>query len=717
MRSLIGALLRPRNDTPVPYVGRRASAFGGSVGASGGGPLDRMGQVGTLFAIVNRTSTACAEPEWALYRTPTGAKPAQDTDRQQVITHAALSLWGKWNPFMTGAAGVEVGQQHIDLAGESFLVVVKAGKIPIELWPVRPDRMIENPHPTKFLAGWLYKTPDGEKIPLGTDEVIHLKMPNPTNPYRGMGPVQALLAELDSAQAATEWSRNFFQNSAQPGGIIEVPDGLSDDDFHEMTERWNEQHRGVQNAHRVAIIEHGVWKDRSFSPRDLDFSSLRNLSRDAILEAYGISRSILGLTDGVNYAAAKAADTQFAKLVTKPRLRRWKEALNAQLLPMFGATAKGVEFDFESPVPADDEAENAERTSRVGAVVQLLSIPTVKFEPKATLEAFGLPDLPYEEVEPPPPVAAPPAQPEPAEPTQDEHDLAARAVPRVEAAADLCPACTTGGRIEQTHAPCDRPRNADDEPDLSELQKAWERAVDRVLDQWQTVTADQRAQLRRQITDAVDDGDLARLASLTADSDDAAQALAEAMEAMARTAAQHVVDEAAAQGVTIPAATPPADDLLATAATVAALLAAGLALEAGREALRVHRPGMTGSQVATAVDEHLRGLSDRGPRDAAGGALTGAQNAGMRATYSGASAPGDDGLPGPVGSIYATEVNDANRCSPCAAHDGRFVCTTEDLAPYDRLYTALGGYVECLGGVRCRGSVTGVWRPQTVDDA
>jgi hypothetical protein len=133
MRSLIGAWRdrAVRNDAPVPYVGRRASAFGGNAGPSSSNTLARMGQVGTLFAIVNRTSTATSEVAWSLYRKPAGAKPAQDTDRQQVTTHAALSLWERWNPFLTGEQGVEVGQQHVDLAGETFIVVVKAGKIPI----------------------------------------------------------------------------------------------------------------------------------------------------------------------------------------------------------------------------------------------------------------------------------------------------------------------------------------------------------------------------------------------------------------------------------------------------------------------------------------------------------------------------------------------------------------------------------------------------------
>lgn len=714
MRSLIGALLRPRNDAPVPYVSRRASTsvFGGTT-STVSGPMGRMSQVGTLFAVVDRICTGAAAPDWDLYRTP--KRGQEDAQREPVEPerHAAAKLWSAPNPHMTQADLIEAVQQHVELAdtGDGFLVVVRAGKIPIELWPVRPDRMFEVPDPKKYLAGWIYRSPDGEKIPLGVDEVIQIKgTPNPTNPYRGLGRVQALVRDLDSSVAAAEWSANFFRNDATPGGIIEVPEALDDDDFDQMRAHWQEQHQGVSNAHRVAIIEYGTWKTTTYSMKDMEFSALRNLGRDQIMEAFGVSRATMGITEGVNFAAAKAADLQFAKLITVPRLERWKQQLNARLLPMFGATGKGVEFDYCSPVGADEEAENAERDSKVRSAVALLSIPTLRFDPAETLKAFDLPDIPFEDApEPPAPVVAPPPPPgqDPNQPPAEQdtqpdqaQDKPGQPANRVEAVGRAT--CTCGPRNTATP---------------SELQQAWEQAVDRVLSQWQDVTAAQRAELRKQIVDAVDDGDLAKLASLTADSELGAQRLAEAMDAMARTAARHVVDEAQAQGVTIPQATPPADDLAATAATVAALLAAALAIEAGREALRVHRPGMTGMQVASAVDEHLRGLSDRAQRDAAGGALTGAQNAGMRATYSAAAEPDAAGNPGPIGSLYAEEVDDVNRCAPCAAIDGRFICNTDDLAPYDRLYTALGGYVDCKGRERCRGRVTGVWRPQTTEDS
>jgi hypothetical protein len=97
---------------------------------------------------------------------------------------------------------------------------------------------------------------------------------------------------------------------------------------------------------------------------------------------------------------------------------------------------------------------------------------------------------------------------------------------------------------------------------------------------------------------------------------------------------------------------------------------------------------------------YLRELSDRPQRDALGGALTGAQNRARVATFA----------TGPVGALYADERLDSNTCGPCAAINGRWVCNTDDLGPLEAMYTAMGGYVDCRGGTRCRGTVTGAWR-------
>jgi HK97 family phage portal protein len=250
----------------------------------------------------------------------------------------------------------------------------------------------------------VYCGPDGEKVPLELNEVIPLQMPNPNDPYRGMGPVQALLADLDSTRYAAEWNRNFFLNSAEPGGIIATPNMLDDKDFEKLRKRWSEQHKGVAGAHRVAILEGGLsWQTNAFSMRDMQFTQLRQISRDVIMEAYGISKFAIGILDDVNRATADASKAWFGEYKTIPRLERIKGALNNNFLPMFGATGKGLMFDYDNPVPANREEENAELNAKVTAYVALVGAGV---DPDEAADVVGIPRMKMKSTAVPVPVPA-----------------------------------------------------------------------------------------------------------------------------------------------------------------------------------------------------------------------------------------------------------------------------------------------------------------------
>jgi HK97 family phage portal protein len=318
-RTMLGAILNRTATSaapPVPFSSRAQSfAFGLSGRRDAQAQMAAMGSVGTLFSIVNRTSNATSQVEWKLWRK---AKSGRDEDRVEVTSHAALDLWNKPNKFMPRQEFVEVVQQHVDLTGEGWWVIGrhKASPIPLELWPVRPDRITPVPDPDTYLRGYVYTSPDGEQVPLELDQVIQLRMPNPLDPYRGMGPVQSILTDLDATKYSAEWNKNFFLNSAEPGGIIEVPNALSDPDFDQLRDRWNEQHRGVANAHRVAILEHGKWIDRKYTQRDMQFAELRSVSRDVIREAFGIPAFALGEVADVNRATAEASSASRQPSIT-----------------------------------------------------------------------------------------------------------------------------------------------------------------------------------------------------------------------------------------------------------------------------------------------------------------------------------------------------------------------------------------------------------------
>ena len=392
------ALLAPRprgldvvNRSPVPLVSRTASFLSRAVNRTDVvSQLSTYEQVSTLHAIVNRTTEAVASVCWNLYRVP---RSGDVEGRRPVTRHPALDLLNRPNPFQTRMRFMRAAQQHAELAGEADLVVAKHPDlgIPVELWLARPDRMHPVPDPEEFMRGWVYTGPQGETVPLELDEVIQVMAgPNPLEPYRGLSPVPAAMIDLEASQLAAQWNLNFFHNSAVPGGVIEVPRELKDAEFDRMLLRWREAHKGVANAHRVAILENAKFVPQSYTMRDMEFVGLRGLSREIIREAFGFPLPMLGGVQDVNKAAAWAAQVIFARWLVKPRLETWRETLNTFLLPMYGTLGERLMFDFENPIPEDREDDDRERTSKSTAVSQVVAAGA--YLPDA-LEAYGLPAM------------------------------------------------------------------------------------------------------------------------------------------------------------------------------------------------------------------------------------------------------------------------------------------------------------------------------------
>lgn len=413
MRSLGRTLVRATGisgKAPVPYAPRwRASPIAAATRQGTARQVHAMGSIGTLFSIVDGLSENVAMTEWKLWRKAASGKPE---DRTEVTDHLALRVLNNPNPFMTRQELLESLQQHYELVGENWTVTVPypGTKMPQYLWPVRPDRMVPKPHPTKFLSGYTYLGPEGEKVELGLDEVIQIRRPNPVDPYRGIGAVQSILIDLDSSRASAEWNASFLRNNAQPGGIIEVPEGLEDNEYNQLVTRWNENHQGPSNAGRVAILEFGVWKDRQYSMRDMQFAELRQVNNEIIREAFRFPKAMLGTVEDVNRANAEANEVIFARWLLKPRLERIKQMLNNDFLPKYGSTAQGLEFDYCDPVPADRELGARELTARVNAATALIYAGGV---PESVLEALELPEIEFRDRPEPQPFPALQEQPEP----------------------------------------------------------------------------------------------------------------------------------------------------------------------------------------------------------------------------------------------------------------------------------------------------------------
>jgi HK97 family phage portal protein len=349
LRRSLQSLFKWNTERPPMALasGHNLTGLGGGVAAPNQmSQLQAMSSTSWLFSVVDRIAASAAAVPWNLYRmTPNG-------ESQIVTKHPILDLWRAVNPFYTRHEFIETSIQHFELTGEIWWLIVRnRGGRPVEMWPIRPDRIRPVPHATEFIAGYIY-TIGTAQIPLERKDIIFIRRPSPLDPYRGIGTVQSMMVDIGAEQMAAQWTRNFFNNGAMPSGILQFDEGMSDADFERLVSRWSEQHQGVANAHRVAVLERGKWVDRKFSQRDMQMEQLRRLNRDIIFGAFGIPSSVMGVTESVNRANAEAGDVMFGRWILKPRLERIKQALNERLV---GLIDKTLFLDYAEPSPENKE--------------------------------------------------------------------------------------------------------------------------------------------------------------------------------------------------------------------------------------------------------------------------------------------------------------------------------------------------------------------------
>lgn len=310
--------------------------------------LKTYGEVGWLFACVSTISGDVADSEWNAVK--------KNSDGEDVVVQSKiLDILMNPNPFVSFYDFMELHEMYMELTGKSYWYIAK-DKIgrPQEIYLINPMYVITYPDKDKFVKGYGYRA-GMEEIPLEVDEVIFFNFPNPINPYDGISPAKSVADSIESHKYSTAYNKNFFYNGAEPKGIVNFPE-VNDDDYETLKECWKENYGGVDNAHKTAFIRGSQvsYTAIQISQKDMDFFNLKLQSRDEILGAYGVPKSILGIVEDVNRANAETAEYTFAKHTIRPRLRKIQEKLNNEFVPLFKEET-GVTLKFVDPIPENKD--------------------------------------------------------------------------------------------------------------------------------------------------------------------------------------------------------------------------------------------------------------------------------------------------------------------------------------------------------------------------
>lgn len=190
------------------------------------------------------------------------------------------------------------------LGGDAVgLVETDSGGAPTALWPVMSSQFDVFRTRTRQLGYrifWLEdERPEGmaQQTEVHADRVLHVRAFG-TSRLRGLSPIGAARESIGTARSAQDYASRFYANDASPGGVLEVPDELSDEQFERLEKAWLQAHRSVDRAHSMAILESGAkWQQVGISPQDAEFIHTRKFEVAEIARIFGVPPHMIGDTE------------------------------------------------------------------------------------------------------------------------------------------------------------------------------------------------------------------------------------------------------------------------------------------------------------------------------------------------------------------------------------------------------------------------------------
>jgi HK97 family phage portal protein len=321
---------------------------------------------GWVYACTNAIAQPLAEMELMLQKR---IKKGKAYGWETVQEHEALQLLNHVNDWMTFADLKFYTAAMMEIDGNAYWYLPGAkssGRKPVEIWPLDPTAVSVVKSKENYIDHYTFRNEAGADIRLEPSEVIHFMHFNPQNQYRGRGTVEAASLAIDTDTFAAEWQRNFFGNSAMPAAILKTTGKVSDEQYNRILGSWNAKFRGYQNSNKLAILDGGL-EYTSLTPtsREMQFSESRKNTRDEILAIFRVPKVVLGITEDVNLASAKASEYTFNKFVIKPKMQFFVSRLNEFFLPLFGLNENDWRFTYADPIPENLDEKRLDRDSGV----------------------------------------------------------------------------------------------------------------------------------------------------------------------------------------------------------------------------------------------------------------------------------------------------------------------------------------------------------------
>jgi HK97 family phage portal protein len=169
-------------------------------------------------------------------------------------------------------------------------------------------------------------------------------------------PVRTYAESIGLSLATERFGARFFGNGANMAGVLMHPGNLDaeGDAFKNLRKSWDEVYSGINNSHKVVILEEGMKYEKiGIPPEAAQFLETRKFQAQEIARIFDmpLDRIQASYGDSSTYANAEHRDLEFMKFTMLPHTINWQQAIAKYLI----ADSKKyyAEFNFDIVLKTD----------------------------------------------------------------------------------------------------------------------------------------------------------------------------------------------------------------------------------------------------------------------------------------------------------------------------------------------------------------------------
>ncbi len=379
----------------------RAATQGKALPASlGSEPTPNVGLAGAGYAekrIANKAAARHAEAyggadaiDWVMTCVDLYAQAASNSDYHFERNGQALervptdlqALFNRPNPYMDWTELIELAIIDLALAGEFIWLKFRPneqGK-PLSLYRLAPPLVKVIPNDNGLGAKeYEYTAKGGKPVRFKAEHVVHVKRPNPHDPYRGVGFIAGGPRAFDIELALTDQTASYYEQGTRLSGVLESDRTVPDSTFQKLKRTFAALYSGTKNAGTVATLERGLkFRPISATATDAMLKEMASWNRERIANTFRVPLPMIGEMAGADRQAVREAKRIFANDVMRPFLNRIASQISHGLTQAWGLDFR---FDYQYEMPIEDKLDLAQAMASLPGVQVFQSLDLVDLPP------------------------------------------------------------------------------------------------------------------------------------------------------------------------------------------------------------------------------------------------------------------------------------------------------------------------------------------------